>query len=290
MKPIRLLLLAFLFSSLTLTACDSGNEKDEDTEIVEEATVTITETVVAPTAPVVQDINTAVATSFQAVVGENIVVSTVAGQITQTTSTSTSSTGGTTTSTTTIAPLVNSVTGQPTGQVAIVSQFSSGNTTTQVAGLTSANTSAPTLGVTSQDGTQTSFPFNASFSAQPAAVTQGSNAADQERVAAYNKAVASFPNLTSDFTYPDGKSAKQRFEEALALPGKQSAIFHLVGVIVSWTSTVIGTQDDALSKAKQGCQVGGSSVGLSIVNFTSGNVEQRLLYNCVTKDFAVGPR
>ncbi|NQV74281.1 hypothetical protein HQ496_14275 [bacterium] len=285
MKPVRFLLLALLFGTLSLTACDSGNEKDEDTVVVDTVTQTVTETVVAASAPVVQAINTAVASSFQAIVEPGVVVSTAAGQVIQTSATTSGGTGAAVTTTTTIAPLVTAA-GVPTGQVAIVTQ--SGSTTTiQVAGLTSTNAATPTLGVTSQDGTQTSFPFNATYTAQPAAVVQGNNAAQQKRVVNYNKTVVRYPNLTNDFKFPNGQSAAQRFAAALALPGKKSAPSDLVAAIAQWEAMWFNSINHAETMAAALCGGGGSSVNLSTINGQFNGINVQLEYTCPTGPYVL---
>lgn len=159
----------FLAASVTLTACDT-NEADDTTQVVE-TEVTITETTLDASDPVVQDIVTSVASGDAgAILGDNVAVDTSAGAVTQVTAVATSTSGAQTTTTSTIAPVVNTTTGQPTNSAVVVAQINttsnsqSQQTQTVVSTPNVANTSNIVVATTNADtGGQADLNLNSTF-------------------------------------------------------------------------------------------------------------------------------
>lgn len=248
--------VVLLVASLTLTACDSNEAEDTDVEV--EVTTTTTETVVAPSDPVVSQIQTAVTGGFGGVVPDNVVIDTSAGSVVQTTTASTSSSGQQSSTAVTVAPLVNEATGQPTGQVAVaVASTTAGQTQTQtlVAGLSSSNPAALSLAVVDQTGAGSAYPLNSTLDLQ-AASTQSPDVGRQAWVSRFNQIRSANPNIT-DFPLASGQTGRQAIQSALA-SGKRSAA--VAGAITATLSGVFSSYTTGRSAARASCTANSSLV------------------------------
>ncbi len=205
------LFIFLLAASVTLTACDSNDA--DDTEVVIEEEVTETETTVTTSDATVQQITAALAQpgSLGGIVGDNIIVDNSPGAIIQTTST-TSGASGTSSVTTTVAPLVNTTTGQPTGQVAVAVQ-SGGTTQTAIATPNVSNTASVSVATRTSTGSTANVNLNQAFN--PTTIASSNASFQSSRRQVRQDIVAGGGTFAGTVT-ANGQTWAQRIQAAIA--------------------------------------------------------------------------
>jgi len=267
------LFIFLLASSVTLVACDSGD--DEDTEVAIEVETETTTTVVAPTAPVVQDVVTQIATSLSDIVGDDVAPDPSSGAITQISTTATSSAGTQTTTTATIVPLVNATTGQATAQ-AVVTVQSAGTTSTVVTSLASADPASLVSSVQSSSGAQTLVPLDASFN--PGTVTTQNTSQDvQFTVSQLNGLFSSIPNYSSTVEGAPGQTWAQLITAAIAA-GK-SGDAEVNNVLTALNLSAFTVVSNNIQSALNQCSAN-SSVTNVTVTYDLGSGPVNVPYTC----------
>ncbi len=273
---LRKVLSPFLFLlvlSFTLVACDSNEA--EDTEAEGEVSSVTTTTTVAASDPVVQEAAAQVQTTFADVVGNNVVVDPTPGAIVQTTTSSTSTSGASATTTATLAPLINTATGQPTGQVVVSVQSTGAATTTAIASVVSTNPSSLVVAVQGSSGAATTLPLDASL--QPTTITTtSSSAAVQAGVSGMNEVSAQNENFASSVEAEPGRTWAQLITEAVGAGKGATEISLILARLQAAFYTVV---ENNVKEAIQQCAANVSAATTATVSQTNPFLFSEV-YNC----------